>query len=1093
MWAMCRNNALSPRLPNAEASSLVWSAQIYDQIHLRLASRFQMLAQSRTDAPVRFIEHGASGDEVAAWIRAVCEELRRRPLEQAYWDVSPLPLLVAATETGYTYGGAGHTFWPDLENALNHSFHSAGARERISHLFKCESRRYGGLTRPKTRWADQFCHIAWPITHAVLPLELHDTLAACLSAFGVAVTEETPDDVICDVLAALSAGRSSLRFQGWLAEPAIVGDVVRAFLQVKRPPAALCLDVLQRFLDDLQRYHKDAYMRVKHARSVQAAMRRRRVVPHAPAGSRAANPKTPVSRAGRWTLELRDDGVPRLQAAFPPLPEAVRPPLRRHLYARSFLPRLWGRTAPVSPDALLAGPVFSVEFLRGSSFPSEDDPLLSNLEKLGLDSEQEEALRSLRLPVKLPLVFRPVDTGNYAAFVPQGRVTAGGEYWVVVPADHEAGDLEPLGELSGGLVCLRMQRPEDHALWLADAGIPLDRRLRARLVGDPAGESDGFFSFQASDRTAIHVETDSELRAVMTMRKSGAELSRETINGAGLYRIPLSETEGMIDLEIATQHEHWRVGLECGRHAAPREFANRMRLGGGELTLKSFLAGELSLRLGAGEVPLEGVEADVKLAWSGGMASLRVLLPALPTELRRPFWRKLVSPELYDKLAALPLGSTIRLTVSSPVVGRAEWVLANDPEAVWWVTEEMPVSRELVLPQAMSDSGPAEVRWVSAREPWVALHGCGELYPQDDAVLAVAGTGEGSAGIASWRASRCLYPAGRRLDLLHGTSAPPRLLRQPSGSGNGVGFLQLTERYLDWATAFSDNWQAEFRRLQAARQLELLVVKASCGEAWIKEELRAVPLLDAGRWPALFTVCRLRGIGFDDGVEFLPSEIERFRDLVVTQMRYELPELWTEVEAQRSGRPPAGHAERVSAALDSVFAGVYELLAAAAEEGGDSPRAEELRGADPGTAAEAWMRGLAEAQRRAEGWGMCDMLVPTDAEDSPRLWHYEDLTAEDLAAMLWSWQKRYRAALQGRLWTEDETAAALDLWLLPTSQRVRRTPSVWGRLLADRWTSRLIRYAALRHRAVRSSDIMEEADGIDAAAEAPETLETTHA
>ncbi|MCA9644243.1 MAG: hypothetical protein KC492_26295, partial [Myxococcales bacterium] len=154
-------------------------AQTLREFQRHLRERFTDLRDSRRGA-VFFVEHGLRAVELHDLRANVRASLHHHPLEAEWWDQHDLALLVVATEVGYWYQGSGTDFWPRLEEELGLGL-PAERRQRIRDLFMRASERYRGARPANTPWAQAFHLIAWPITHALLPVEFHRPLALTLA------------------------------------------------------------------------------------------------------------------------------------------------------------------------------------------------------------------------------------------------------------------------------------------------------------------------------------------------------------------------------------------------------------------------------------------------------------------------------------------------------------------------------------------------------------------------------------------------------------------------------------------------------------------------------------------------------------------------------------------------------------------------------------------------------------------------------------------------------------------------------------------------------------------------------------------------
>ena len=157
-----------------------------------------------------------------------------------------LSLLVVATEVGYRYRGSGTDFWPVLEVELDVHL-TPSDRQLIRDLFESASRSYRGAQPPATPWAEAFHLIAWPITHALVPLEFHRPLALTIANIRVNVARLGDEDLYRAIR--IAASSSSARFSTLIEDAALVVAVTRSLLG--DDAAEVCPETLQRIAADL--------------------------------------------------------------------------------------------------------------------------------------------------------------------------------------------------------------------------------------------------------------------------------------------------------------------------------------------------------------------------------------------------------------------------------------------------------------------------------------------------------------------------------------------------------------------------------------------------------------------------------------------------------------------------------------------------------------------------------------------------------------------------------------------------------------------------------------------------------------------------
>jgi hypothetical protein len=195
--------------------------------HEKLLDHFTALRRSRTeilgDAPIFALEHGLSDGEVINLGASVREQFAR-----ASWlGAHSLPWIVYATELGYRYSG--NEYWQTFEETTP-GWAGNDLRDWLRDQFKWFCEEFGGA-RPSGTWASQFRIICWPITHAILPLDLQKQLARVLyeirpyySGDLLASPAKLGEQV------ALRSAFGTSRFQNFAQETLLVGQIAAALL-----------------------------------------------------------------------------------------------------------------------------------------------------------------------------------------------------------------------------------------------------------------------------------------------------------------------------------------------------------------------------------------------------------------------------------------------------------------------------------------------------------------------------------------------------------------------------------------------------------------------------------------------------------------------------------------------------------------------------------------------------------------------------------------------------------------------------------------------------------------------------------------------
>lgn len=215
------------------------------QMQARLEEHFKKLTVMResTGFPVFALEHGLNEEE-RDQIRSMLP--LRRP--SRFW----LLWVVHAAEVGYSY--AGDEYWSSFkEQTRAWDYHD---RPKIKVWFRKFAAAYGGV-EPSGPWAEHFSIIAWPITHAILPLYLQHQFAKLLYDLRYQLASQV-------VPSARSIGRllanwgarvdSSKRFQVFLEQEELTGQMVLALLgESSARDAPIHPPTLERIVADLEK------------------------------------------------------------------------------------------------------------------------------------------------------------------------------------------------------------------------------------------------------------------------------------------------------------------------------------------------------------------------------------------------------------------------------------------------------------------------------------------------------------------------------------------------------------------------------------------------------------------------------------------------------------------------------------------------------------------------------------------------------------------------------------------------------------------------------------------------------------------------
>ena len=992
-----------------------------------LEARFDNLREMRTGS-VFFVEHGLSNIELVELNEALRQKLAVHSTEEHCWDNHPLPLLVAATEVGYRYRGAGTDFWPRFESELDTVFR-ATERQRVRDLFVSAAEKYNGARPPESSWARAFHYIAWPITHALVPVEFHRSLAATLANLQIKVQELNDANLYRAVR--LAARQVSARFDTWLSDPDLVVKITRMLLGVGENDFAK--EVVARIIEDIS--HDDNARRdVAIARRLQRTVRT----------SRPTTPKKQSLPVVKGRLRLRKcDGEITLEMSFPHLEHALFEPTRRALRRRRYTPRLWGVSARVPSEQLLSGLPFT---LKLESKPGEDAELLPGVSDLEIDDEQRELLRSLRMDFNPPILFVVNADREVAVNIRGIEISGYKRYWLLASsADTLA--LETLPNLGnvGPYACIELDPS-------VPAAVAVLQKLNYQVQ---YGLSVGFAGAPPLDRDSAKLQfAEGDIRLVVPRRP----LPDGTMVRFGEEEVPLiddlvkiSILEGEHVITVSSNNQSRNYGFQ-GVKQVPDGSAHVcwIELIAPELSVQSLLAGNVSLRVES-LFPLEGLELTVEIEAAGRLVSVSIPLGPLPETIKgdaelwanlldessRQFVLQDVHPTLHVRVGALAFGS---------------WPLERRVRPCWWEN----LGSEISL---RSELGTLAFGGVTASRPLDRP----VLGVTDDGIEAVLlapldldpSTYDPSAAFTAL----CVAPA--RMNLHTPSVQKPRLRRRRRAERDSTGLEDLMEAYLRWALAESVSLTAEIRRRQVMALLDNWISELCCGEIWVCHEAK-FKAITSDPWQLLVKTLSMTGLGLDSYVELTPGDKAIVNRLAVAEIRRTRPELWTLVGT------PCDLDDGDYGTLDLACGRAYEQLADEYVQRGQEDLAENIAEGDPGADGDEWDEALQGVKALAEFHTLAELLSPSDTAAKLVALDYTLMSLDDLTEEFIRWSHGAQRALSGGV-VPDETVleAILMLWLAPErAVRLDWRGGPLDTLISERSVARVGRYMCLRSSAL---------------------------
>ncbi len=972
-----------------------------------------------------FVEHGLDADELTKLRAAVRAYLRFHPLDSGWWDENHLSLLVAATEVGYRYRGSGTDFWPLLDRELGVELPPMG-RQRIKDLFVRASEQFRGAQPPKTAWAEAFHLIAWPITHALLPLEFHRPFAATLANLRVGVSDSDEATLYRAVRSA--AAYPTARFATFLEDLGVVVSLTRSLL--RRDGHDLSAEIVSRLSADLEA--DDVARRgVAVARSIQRAAR---------SGTNSTVQLPAVTRIkGALQLRLTNDAL-FLEASFPLLDATIAQRLRHSLRRRRFAPQLWGTTARVVSDQLLSGLPFPLKF---TALPDGNAPLFPELDRAGLEAQDLAVLHGFELELAPPQLFAVSAEGDVARQVHGSTITGHRKYWALIGEDDEPLRGCPIVGEIGPLRCLQLA-PDTAggARALAQLGFDVRRGVSIRFAGTPpVGRGDDIPTFVTGDK-----------RVLVPQRLAGDEALVVHLNG----RSAAAGATEVVRVAVEFGEQRLRVSGETdsreyvfrGVGAPPPVTAPvRVELRSEERTVQALLGGRFGFVVD-GAAPIDGLPLTIDLEAGGRVFTATGALGPVPQPVssEHAVMKTLLSEDVRDFVSGAE-SATFRTRVGH--IAGAAWELDRVVRPCWWQGRDEP--------KLLCEGGPLRFGVVSADDP-VGKPTEGVLGSRTY-LLAPIEADHLELGAAAPFTTLCIAPKRLQLrDLAVEGATRPRLKRQRRGSRDGVGLEDLVEAYLRWSLAETRSAIGEIHRGQVAARIEGWMTEVCCGPEWTHEEA-TIPRRST--WSVLEQVCREMSLGRDGLVELSDEQETQIRQLAVAEIRRSLPTLWARVG------PPSDLGDDDYEVLDGACSTAYEALAARYRARGQNDVAVELGDADPGESPERWDEAFVRVRERVELRALAAMLLPSDS--APRLMALEvgTMTVDDVADELSAWANSARRSFAGAVPARDALKASYTLWIAPELALTTDWRAAIDTLLVERSVARATRYLALRAREAR--------------------------
>ena len=989
------------------------------ELHRELDERYRTLQESRRGR-VFFVEHGLSGGEVADLFADVRHHLVAHPLESGWWNLNSLPLLVVSTEVGYRYRGSGTDFWPVLETEFGVRF-SATDRQRIRDLFSSASKSYRGAEPPDTPWAKAFRLIAWPITHALVPLEFHRPLALTLANLRVKVDELS--DVDLHRAVRIAASSTSARFSTLLEDSALIVAVTRRLLG--DGTGELCPETMRRIAEDLA---ADQVTR----RAVAVARRVQRTV--VPKPSRALLP----SVVGSLHLRRRDSAM-TLEAVFPPMAEDVQGRLRRALRRRRYAARLWGVSTPVPSVQLLSCLPFTVKL---TTVPPEDADPLPNLDQVDIDPELRDVLAAFKLDIAHPLLFTVSPDDTHGRRIRGPSISGDRKYWLLSGSGEGPRGCAGLGEV-GPYDCHLLDPAEETAREvLRGLGFQVRFGVSVEFAGSPPLERDAPVPEFAVDDQRIVVPRRPPPKGLSV--QLGSEQVHLTSDDVATVVVERGDHTLRVSNGDEDRDYSFR-GTPSSRSMPPVTCSIEPR--STDLTVQALLGGALDFAVES-SASLEGLELTVEIDVSCRKFFATAPLGPLPCTVssdQEPF-STLLDDETRGLLAQAP-SPTLRLTVGR--LCSRSMVLEQRVRPCWWRRAD---DDSVAL---TSEIGALPFGWIPATAPAARPVPGPDNLLEETRLLVPMELDASEYGDAAQFTTLCIAPS--RVQLAAPAIKKPHLARRRRAGHGALGLEDLVESYLRWSLAESPTIIAEIRRRQVAGVLDGWIAEICCGEEWVRREAE-IGGMDP--WEELARLCDVTGLGRDSYIELSREDKFEVTRIGVREIRLEMPDVWARVGSPCDLRPEDYEA------LDLACGRAYTKLAGVYREQGKADMADGIGEGDPGAASEEWDSVLGRVKSAAELQPLAEMLLPSDMAHGLMTLEPSMTTLDELTEELTRWVRDARRALAGSVPPAETLKAILALWIEPEAAMGLDWRGALGVLLAERAVARAERYLALRSRRI---------------------------
>lgn len=951
----------------------------------------------------------------------VREGLRGHPVGAEWWNSRPLPLLIAATEVGYDYRGTGTDFWPIF--SARYGIADNVDRHALSALFEREAARHVLAVPTDTAWNRAFCHIAWPVLHAIMPRELHRAFTRCLRDVRVKLDLSADDECLVAPIRHRAQLQGSTRLIAWLETPTAAACVTRFLLRNVEAggvePSALA------------RISADLATDEAATEALRGAKLRQKALQLAP----AKRAKAPTAAIHFAPLVLRQqDGRLTFAVKLPQMEETLRSSTREALDALRWRAPLWGTGRWVAARSLFSDHPIA---LPPGDIPGEDAPIFPNLSNLPITPEAQAFLSGLRLKSERPLLFTESREGDHLQSLTRAA-SRNRRYFVVAKADGPPppASVTRLERLGSDILFEVDGSDATNCAWLEAIGIEVRETTNFAWIGAPEEEQHRpVRRFRRGDLLAFEMSGPGSITA--------------TLVAPDKERTSLQFDERLMAAFVPTKRGQYAIAYGAGDvmpfevvDPAAEETLLSVQLEASSSSISELTDRTLSLRFDSSISVQEAVLELRLLSHGRSIGTARMLLPDTPCRIgtEASVWQDLVSEEVLERLLEL---ERIELRV------RVDHIL-SEGFSFERIVAPFAWGRGADGQLTPSDeAGDLEVHRYVASSPLQKLDPT-NTADGSDVILLRAGRGAPLA-----EGSLCVGP--RSFRSASKPAKPDRLPRRMQGQLPEIpGARAVVDSLIAWSSAAADHPVTHFRRGQVTSALGAWAVEQLCGEKWLSREveIRAHRLRAIGE--AFVAACEARGAGFAP-LPLTPTQHASLRETLFRLLEKPLALLSREIEHEPLS-------EDGGALLDQTFNEAYSELARAIEEVGDACPFDPDLDVDVGEPRELWEDALRSARSSSGFGGLVDLLRPLGGGDELAEADIESMAPDEVVDLLTDWMKRHGPPHLARSWTAELIEAAFWIFAKPSVAVRLSWISAVERMLADRFGARAIRYAALRSR-----------------------------